>query len=237
MKKIKIAFGAGVTTIALALGFALPAAAQQATTCANGVAGANVCPNVDVNNSRNYTITLGNCSAIITNNVTQEQTVVAATDQANANGATTGAGVGGAGTGAGVGTVGEGTGTGTGGAGTGTATNDQSNTATTTATGNQTSGVTFSPDCSTHNVTNITQAAAPVSTPVTGGMGSGGAVLAASTSKVAAATTPQVQAPQGGVGAGAGGAAPASLGLSLVGVVGSVGTMGLGLVLRKWNDA
>lgn len=62
--------------------------------------------------------------------------------------------------------------------------------------------------CTTTNVTNVTQAAAG---------GSGAA---------------QVAAPAGGVHAGAGGAAKASV--QALGLVSSVGTMGLGLVLRKW---
>jgi|GEM_PF-3392382 hypothetical protein len=75
-------------------------------------------------------------------------------------------------------------------------------------------GITFSPDCSVHNVT---QAA--------GGQG-GGAVLAANTS--AAVASAQVSAPKGGVGAGVGGAVGSSL-TAVLGIAGSLGSFGLGL--------
>lgn len=76
--------------------------------------------------------------------------------------------------------------------------NNQSASSTQSAT-----GITFSPDCSTQNVTNVQQA-------------------------VAAAAAAQVQAPKGGVGAGVGGAVGSSL-TAMFGIAGSLGSLGLGL--------
>ncbi|HET9721645.1 MAG TPA: hypothetical protein VFP32_01285 [Candidatus Saccharimonadales bacterium] len=69
-------------------------------------------------------------------------------------------------------------------------------------------------DCAIVNTKNVT--------PPTGGQG-GGVVLGATT------TTPQVQAPTGGVGAGFGGASSTTSVAALVGLVGSLGSIGYGI--------
>lgn len=61
----------------------------------------------------------------------------------------------------------------------------------------------FSADCSTTNTTNVTQASS------------------------------QVKSPRGGVSAGAGGASSVASTGSILGLLGSVSTMGLGLILRR----
>lgn len=143
MHKLKYILGSGAASAAMALGVALPAAAApQSTVCVGGVIATNVCPNVNVNNSRTRTTTLGNNSAIIRNNVLQVQSTNATTGQANI-GVATGTGVGGAGVGTGTGILGAGTGVGVGGAGTGAAANLQGNNSTNTATGTQNGGVNF----------------------------------------------------------------------------------------------
>ncbi|HUP26317.1 MAG TPA: hypothetical protein VM124_01560 [Candidatus Limnocylindrales bacterium] len=142
MGKLKYVLTSGAASVAVALGVAFPVAAQsQTTTCVNGLVGLNLCPNVNVDNSRTRSTTLGAGSAIVRNSVLQAQSVSAKTTQLNLSGATTGVGVGGAGTGLGVGVLGSGTGVGAGGAGTGTATNNQGNWSSTTATGTQTNNV------------------------------------------------------------------------------------------------
>lgn len=226
MNKLKKTLGAGAASLAMVLGLALPAAAQQSVDCSGGLVATNICPNVSVDNSRTRTTVVDHCSAIINNNVSQEQAVLAGTEQANV-GAGTGAGVGGAGTGAGVGVVGNGTGAGAGGAGTGSGSNEQSNNANTSATGTQSNTVTFAPDCSTHNnssVTNVTQQLAAASAVSNAGMGGGhhNGELAAS----------QVNAPAGGVGAGAGGAVTSSA-TSIFGLVSSLAATTAGVVFRK----
>lgn len=233
MNKITKIAGTGVASLALAVGFALPAAAQtQSTDCSSGAVSANVCPNINVDNSTTRTITIGNCSAIIDNNVDQAQEVVAVTDQTNVGGAGSDSD-GGDGTGVGVGVVGEGAGAGAGGDSTSSATNEQNNAAETTATGTQTSTINFSPDCSTNNnaVTHthnhVTHVAAAASTGETGGgMGSGSA--AADSSEYVA----QVNAPEGAVSAGAGGAVAPST-ASILGLASSVAATALGLAFRK----
>lgn len=145
MKNIKYMIKTGLASVALAAGVAFPAAAAtQTTTCAGGLIATNICPNVNVNNSRNRSLTLGNGSAIIRNNVSQLQLVGASTTQGNV-GVASGVGIGGAGTGTGVGILGAGTGVGAGGAGTGVGANSQSNSATTSATGTQSNTVNFAP--------------------------------------------------------------------------------------------
>lgn len=205
MNKLKLAMGSGLATMAMVVGVALPASAQQSVTCTSGAISSNECDNVNIDRSRTTTITLGQCSGIITSIVNQEQANTAVNAQGNLGGGT-GVGAGGAGVGAGTGLGAEGTGTG--GAGTGTGSNDQSNTGSATATGNQTAGVNFAPDCS---VTNVTQAAA-------------------STSTVAQVSN----LPHGGVGAGAGGATSSAV-TAIVGLVGSLGVAGLGLRIRNWE--
>ncbi len=143
MGKLKYVLTTGAASVMVALGVAFPVAAQsQTATCVNGLVGLNVCPNVNVDNSRTRTWNLGSGSAIVRNNVLQAQSVTANTTQLNLSGATTALGVGGAGTGVGAGILGGGTGVGVGGAGTATATNSQTNWSNTTTTGTQTNNVT-----------------------------------------------------------------------------------------------
>jgi hypothetical protein len=105
-------------------------------------------------------------------------------------------GVGGNG-GTGIGVLGSGTG-GAGGSGSGSSSAN--------------SGVTFDPDCSVNNVTNVTKV-----------------VAAAKAAPVEA----QVVAPAGGVHAGGGAGVEASSAASIAGLAASAGSLGLGVVLRK----
>lgn len=87
--------------------------------------------------------------------------------------------------------------------------NNSTNTNNNSTSQSQTGGVTFAPDCSVTNVSQV--AAAP-----------------------AAAAAPQVKAPKGGVHAGGGaGASAASSTASIAGLVASTGALGLGAIVRK----
>lgn len=220
MNKLKKILGTGAASTALAIGFALPAAAQQAATCTgdDGIV-TNICPNVSVDNSRDNSRQLGDCSAIINNDSDQDQNVDSETNQTVA-GAAVADGSGGNGR--------------EGGSGNAEATNNQSATASSSATGSQSNTINFNPNCgTTNNVTHVTQqmmaaqaaaassGASSSSSSHHGGFGSGeGHVVA------------QVSAPAGGVSAGAGGAV-ASSATSLFGLVGSLAATTAGVAFRK----
>lgn len=262
MNKLKYALGAGATSVAMALGAALPVAAQQTAVCDGGRNSDNNCTNVEIDRSRTRTTRLENCSAIIHSNVEQRQDTTATNDQSNEGGAV-GDGAGGDGD-ANARSNGRNSGdsdaNAEGGDGTGVGVNEQHNNSTTTATGTQVGGVNFSPDCSTtNNTTNNNVTNSPVREVVRevhhrevvhqmskakvaarhGGSGgahaqSEGVVLSASTTGGSGGGH-QVQAPHGGVGAGAGGAAGSIAG-SLTGLGGSLAALGYGVLqLRKRN--
>jgi len=88
--------------------------------------------------------------------------------------------------------------------------NDQSNNQSSSASNSQNAGNSFNADCSTSNVTNVTQAAAEVEEAV------------------------QVSAPKGGVHAGFGGASDTSSSAAIIaGLTGSLSILGVGLRFLK----
>ncbi len=160
MSKLKYALGAGATSVAMALGVALPVAANQTADCTGGRNTRNECTNVEIDNSEDRSRRLENCSAIIHSNVEQRQETTATDNQSNEGGAV-GDGAGGdadAEADSNGRNGGDSDANAEGGDGTGTGVNEQHNDSTTTATGTQVGGVNFSPDCSTtnnhNNVTN-----------------------------------------------------------------------------------
>lgn len=145
MSKLKNTVISGIASLALVMGVALPAsAATQSTYCSSRAISANICPNINVNNSRTWTRSMGSGSAIIRNNVDQRQFVGSSTTQLNL-GFSFSNSDGGDGTGVGVGILGFGTGVGVGGASTSTSTNSQTNWSSTTSTGMQSNNVIFAP--------------------------------------------------------------------------------------------
>lgn len=142
MKKLSLAFGTGLASLALMAGVALPAsAATQRINCSADDRSRTVCSNMLRNNSRNHSVTLGDGSAIIRSNVVQLQSTSSSSTQSN-TGTAIGIGTGGDGTARSSGRD-SGDSVGIGGNGTGLAGNLQTNTSTTSATGVQVGGVWF----------------------------------------------------------------------------------------------
>lgn len=176
MNQLKKALATAGASLVLSLGAAGAAAADVTCTTTNsGVNGAQVQTCVDSSTQTSYTVS-GNCSGIIQSTVNNSQS--ASTGQSNAS---------------------------TGGAGVVGGNNNSSNSNSSSTSQSQTGGVTFAPNCS---VTNVSQVAA-------------------------APAAAQVKAPTGGVHAGGGAGVSASSGASIAGLVASAGSLGLGFVVRK----
>lgn len=148
MGKLKYLLGSGAASAALALGVAMPVAANQVAVCEGGRNTDNECTNVHIDRSRDRTTTLGDGSAIIRSHVRQWQSTTAVTVQSN-EGFAIGTGVGGdadADARSSGRNGGDSEAHAEGGEGTGVAVNEQSNTAETTAHSTQVGGVHFAPN-------------------------------------------------------------------------------------------
>jgi hypothetical protein len=195
MNKLKMILGSSVSTLALVLGVAVvPASAATSTDC-NGAMNCNdttVTTTVNDDSPTNNGGTQANNGGTAVT-VSGDCSAAFVGDNDNYGGASSGnmgGNIGGALLGS----------------------NDQSNSQSSSASNSQNAGNSFNADCSTSNVTNVTQAAA----------------------EVEEAEAVQVSAPKGGVHAGFGGASETSSSAAVIaGLTGSLSILGVGLRFLK----